>query len=98
MEKVADSVERPFGKSRISSESGQQEIIGFDHLEDRGSRASEVRQNNIERFSNQGQAVSWQRGGQLKLGKYESMALEDQRATVHQRTIKIENDQFHGNL
>ena len=96
MEKVAGPVERDFGKGRISPEPRQQEIIGPDHIEYRGVRAGEFSEKDVERFSDQRQAVSWRGRGHAKFGKHDPMALEDQRAAVHQRAVKIENDQFHG--
>src|SRR5262249_49535888 len=59
MEKLVDPLERLFGKNRIGPQSWQQEVIGSDHLENRGGRAGEFSQNDIERFSNKRQTVSW---------------------------------------
>ena len=92
MEKVLDPVKRPFRIHWISPQSWQEEVIGFDHFEDGCRRACEIRQNDIERFSNQRQAVSRRGSGQSKLEKNNPMAFKDQWTAVHQGAVEIEND------
>src|SRR3954464_13241677 len=94
MQKVANSVEWPFGKGGIRSQLRQQEIVGPDHLKYRGCRAGQLGQNDIKWLSNQRKNVGGRWGRQLKFGKYDSMALQNQRAAVDQCAVEIKDDQF----
>jgi hypothetical protein len=96
MEEGVDPIERPFGKHGIGPECRQEEVICLDHLENGGGRAGQLRQNDIERFSNQRQAVSRRGSGQSKFGKNDPMALEDQWTAVNKRAVEIEDDQLQG--
>ena len=48
MQKVANSVERPFGEGGIRSQLRQEQILSPDHLKYRGSRAGQLGQNDIK--------------------------------------------------
>ena len=92
VEEVVNSVERPFRKKWIGPQSWQEQVVGFDHLENGGGRACEIPQNDVERFSNQPEAAIGQWSGQLELGKNNPMAFKDQWTAVHQSAVEIEND------
>ncbi len=48
MQKVADAVERPFGKRRIRPQLRQQQIVGPDHLGYRRRRTGQLGQDDVE--------------------------------------------------
>ena len=92
MEKVIDSVEGLLRKDWIGPQCWQEKVVGFDHIEDRSGRPCELGQNDIERFSDQRQAVSWRGSRQSKFGKDDPMAFKDQWTAVHQGAVEIEDD------
>jgi hypothetical protein len=91
-QKVGDAVEWRFGKGGIGPQLRQQEIVGPDHLQYRCSRSGELGQDDVERLPDQRKTVGGRRGRQLKVGKYDSMALQNQSAAVDQRAVKIKDD------
>jgi hypothetical protein len=92
MQELGYSVEWLFSKGGIRSQLRQQEIVGPDHLKYRSRRAGELGQNDIEGLSDQCKTVGWRRGRQSKFGKYDSMALQNQRAAVDQCAVEIKDD------
>lgn len=98
IQKLANTVEWPFGKGGIRSQLRQQEIVGPDHLKYRGGRAGQLSQKDIKGLSDQRKTVGGRWGRQLKFGKYNSVALQNQRAAVDQCAVEIKDDQSHGCL
>src|SRR6516162_10665229 len=94
-QEVCYSIEWLFSEVWIGSELWKQKVIGSHHVADRGRRADQLRQNEVKRPAHQGKAVGRQWKRQAKLGKNDSMALQNQGAAVHQRTVKVENDKLH---
>ena len=92
IQKVANPAEWLFGKCGICPQLRQQEIVGPDHLKYRSCRAGELGQNDTKRLSDQRKTVGGRRGRQLKFRKYDSMALQNQRAAVDQCAVEIEYD------
>ena len=92
MQKVANAVEWLFGECGICSQLRKQEIVGPDHLKNRGCGAGELGQNDIKRFSDQGKTLGGRWGRQLKFGEYDSMALQNQRTAIDQCSVEIKDD------
>jgi hypothetical protein len=55
--KVGYSVERSFGERRIGPQLWKQKVVGSYHIADRRRRAGQLRQDEIERFADQREAV-----------------------------------------
>ena len=93
-QEVSDSLEWFLRKGWIGAKLRKQTAVGLHYVWYWRFRSSELRQDELNRPSDQCQAVlgQWQR--QTKFSKDRAVALQNQSATINERSIKIETISF----